>query len=251
MTQQKHELLVDYLDKKLNPAELSEVELMIQQDEPAASELEYLKLAVDTVRLNAINGKVQAVRQSMDIANKDTSTTGHGIVRSMYKTTLRIAVILVILFSSAVLYKYISVSNQSLYKNQFIPYEMSNMRGSEDRNPVAEAYQNKNWNLVVESFNAEKIKSNKTVFMAAMAEMQLKHYSQAGTLFQNILSNNSDDSSFREEAEYYCALVYLMDQKESAGIAMINKIKADPSHRYFPLASKISGIDLKIIDLKK
>ena len=32
MTQQKHELLVDYLDKKLNPAEMSEVELMIQQD---------------------------------------------------------------------------------------------------------------------------------------------------------------------------------------------------------------------------
>jgi hypothetical protein len=32
---------------------------------------------------------------------------------------------------------------------------------------------------------------------------------------------------------------------------MINKIKSNPGHTYYPLVTKISPIDLKIIELKK
>jgi hypothetical protein len=251
MKQPKNELLVDYLDEKLSPEERSEIENMVQQDTGTASDLEYLKLAIETVRLNAINKKVIAVRRSLNTTINEQAPKSHVIVRQMYRTGLRIAAILVLLFGSAALYKYISVSNQSVYKNQFIPYELSNMRGSEDHNPEADAYRNKNWNLVIELYGNDKIKSNKSNFLAAMAELQLSHYTQAEILFQNVLDSESKDSSFQEDAEYYCALTYLMDHRESKGIGMLNKIKADTSHRYYPLASGISGVDLKIIELKK
>lgn len=251
MKQPKNELLIDYLDEKLSPEERTEVELTIQQNSSAAEDLEYLKLAVETVRLNAISRKVIAVRQSLKSTKSEPASAGHAVVRHMFKTGLRIAAVLVLLFSSAVLYKYISVSNESLYKNQFIPYDLSNTRGSEVRNPEAEAYNNKNWNLVIELNNAEKVKSNKSNFLSAMSELQLSHYTEAEILFQNVLNNISKDNSFQEEAEYYCALAYLMDHKEAKGIGMLNKIKSDTSHRYYPLASKISSIDMKIIDLKK
>src|SRR5664279_1465351 len=125
MEQPKYELLVDYLDENLGPKEKSGIEDAINQDTITASELKYLKLAIETVRLKALNEKVYAVRNSMKEARIEQPSSEHVVVRHMYKTGLRIAAILVLLLSSAVLYKYLSVSNQSLYKNQFIPYDLS------------------------------------------------------------------------------------------------------------------------------
>jgi hypothetical protein len=251
MEQSKYQLLIDYLDSNLSPEQQSEVANSIQQDKNSVSELGYLKLAVETVRLNAIKEKVFAVRSSLGETKIEQPAAGHVVVRNMYKTSLRIAAISILLLGSAVLYKYMSVTSQSVYNNQFIPYDVSNTRGAEDRNPELEAYSSKNWNFVVDLNNAETVKSNKSNFLAAMAEMQLNQYSAAVKLFQNILNNRSENNAYQDEAEYYCALAYLMDHKVSEGIGMLNKIKSDTSHRYYPLVSKISGIDLKIIDLKK
>jgi len=251
MKQPKSDLLVDYLDEKLSPEERSEIEYMVQHDTNAANDLAYLKLAIETVRLNAIARKVITVRQSLNATTYALPPTKPVAVRHMFRTNLRIAAVFVLLFCSAVLYKYISVSNQSVYKNQFIPYELSNMRGTENRNPEAEAYRNKNWNLVIDLYGNDKVKSNKSNFLAAMSELQLSHYTEAEILFQKVLNNASENNSFQEEAEYYCALAYLMNHKEAKGIGMLNKIKSDTSHRYYPMVSKISGIDLKIIELKK
>jgi len=251
MKQPISELLIDYMDEKLSPAEKSELEQLIQHDKEVAGDLGYLKLAIETVRLKAISGKVTAVRQSLNESKKDQSSKEHVGIRYMYKTGLRIAAIFVILIGSAILYKYITVSNQSVYRNQFIPFELSNMRGSEDRNPESEAYRNKNWSLVIDLYGREKVKSDKSSFLAAVAELQLTHYAEAEMLFQNLVNNTSENNAFREDAEYYCALAYLMDHQENKAIGMLNKIKADTSHRYYPLASRISGIDLKIIEMKK
>ncbi len=86
-----------------------------------------------------------------------------------------------------------------------------------------------------------------------MAEMQLNHFPQAVNLFENILNTNgkTGDSSFQEESEYYLSLAYLMNHEENKSILLLDKIKADTSHTYYPLASKLSSIDLKIIELKK
>ncbi len=46
------------------------------------TEAEYLKLAIDTIRLNAINEKVSAVRRSLE--NKPEKA----LVRSIYRTSL-------------------------------------------------------------------------------------------------------------------------------------------------------------------
>jgi hypothetical protein len=251
MEHPKYQLLIDYLDGNLNEEENSEVAQSIQHDVNTASEVEYLKLAIETVRLNAIKDKVFSVRYSLKETRINQPSAGHSLVRHLYKTSFRIAAIFLLLLASAILYKYISVTNQSVYKNQFVPYDLSNTRGADERNPESDAYNSKNWNLVVELNNAAPVKSNKSNFLAAMADMQLNHFSNAAELFQNILNNRTESNSYQEEAEYYCALAFLMEQKVSSATAILNKIKSDTSHRYYPLASKISGIDLKIIDLKK
>ena len=251
--QPNNEILIDYLDHQLNQEDADLVESKVQNDKSLAGELQYLKLAIDMVRLDAINEKVFAIRQSLGNTSTITEKPARAIVRSMYKMSMRVAAIFILLFGIAVLYKYVSVSSLSVYERQFTGYELSNTRGQESRDAEVEAYRNKNWNEVIAIYQSENNKSNKSGFLAAMAEMQLNHFPKAITLFENILNTNSKtgDNSFQEEAEYYLSLAYLMNHEENKSILILDKIKSDTSHTYYPLASKLSAIDLKIIELKK
>jgi hypothetical protein len=246
-----NQILIDYLDNQLSTEEAVQVENMVKKDIRVASELAYLKLALETVRLDAINEKVSAMRQSYNKAENGAENPAPAIIRSMYKISMRIAAIIVLFIGIAIIYKYISVDSLAVYNKQFTGYELSNTRGQEIHDAEVEAYQNKNWNGVIAVYNAENNQSNRSVFLAAMAEMQLNQFPQAVTLFENILNTKSGDNSFLEEAEYYVSLAYLMNHEENKSIQMLDKIKADTGHTYYPLVSKMSRIDLKIIELKK
>ncbi len=244
------EILIDYLDHLLNQQDTDQVEIMIQNDKSLVDELQYLNMAIDTIRLNTINDKVLAIRRSLSNPSVLTDKPANNGIRSIYKMSMRIAAAFILLVGMAFLYKYLTVSNLSVYEKQFNVYELSNLRGQGSRDAEAEAYVNKNWGEVLNVFQKGNNKSNEPVFLAAMAEMQLNNFPQSVTLFENIL-NNTGDSSYREETEYYLSLAYLMNHEVNKSIRLINKIKADTSHTYYPLALKLSSIDLKIIELKK
>lgn len=94
------------------------------------------------------------------------------------------------------------------------------------------------------------VKTNKSRFLAGVAEMELKQYPAAVELFQSIMDNKTDDS-FHDEAQYYAALAYLANHQTYQALELINQIKANPEHKYYPLAHNMSLIDLKIMELKK
>ncbi len=207
-------------------------------------ENEYLNLTIDTIRLNAINEKVSAARRSFE--NKPEKA----IVRSIYRTSLRIAAILVLIIGSASIYKYMSVNDRSLYDKQFVSFELTNTRGEQNPESETEAYRSGNWNEVVKIYQAGNNKSNKNVFLAAMSEMQLNHFQKAVKLFEELVQTKSDDHSFRDETDYYLSLAYLMNHQELKAMDLINKMKAETNHTYNPMVSGISNIDMKIIELK-
>jgi hypothetical protein len=251
MSKTTNEILIDYLDGEMSPEDISEIEKKIEQDSTFASDLEYLKLAIDTVRLNAIKEKVSIVRETHPTGQPSTRQTGQGAILKMYKTALRIAAVLIFLLGSTFMYKLVTVTNQSVYNRQFIPFDLTNTRSAHNQDALADAFLNKNWNEVISIYQTGNENNNKSRFLAAMAELELNQYSKAEDLFEIILSPTSSDSSFREEAEYYLSLTYLMTHKERNGIALLNKIKADKNHPYYPLASRFSIIDREIIELKK
>ena len=208
------------------------------------NDAKYEELAIDTIRLNAINQKVSKVRQSLETKPEKA------VVRSMYRTALRIAAVFVLVLGSASVYKYAATNDQSVYNKLFVNYELTNTRGEQSRENETEAYKNGNWNEVVHIYHSENNKSVKNTFLAAMSEMQLNHFPQAISLFEGILSAKSNDQAFREETEYYLSLAYLMDHQELKGMQLMNKIKSDKNHTYYPMANKLSDIDMKIIELK-
>jgi hypothetical protein len=244
-----NEKLIDYLDKLLDQEKSADLESTLQKDPAIAQEHQYLLLAVDTIRLDAINQKVLSVRHSFEnttVANKPTPA----VVRNFYTIGLRIAASIIVLLGISILYKYASVTSHSVYEKQFMAYELSNSRGQYTHNAEEESYQNKKWNEVISIYQSTINPSNKQTFLAAMADMQLNHFPQAVSLFENILNAKSGDNTYQEEAEYYSFLAYLMNHEEMKAIQMINKIKSNPNHTYYPFVSGISNIDLKVIELK-
>lgn len=247
------EILVDYLDQVLSTENSSRVAAQLKENPQAAMEMQYLQMAIDTVRRDSIAKQVSTIRQSYENNQILTAKKTPATVRRFYTVSLRIAALFIFLVGVTFLYKYISVSSQSLYEKQFTGYELSNSRGQTNADILTEAYQNKNWKEVEALYRNESVTSNKSSFLAAMAEMQQNRFSQAVTIFENLLVSiqRTGDDSFREETEYYLSLSYLMNHQVNKGIALIQKIKQDPTHTYYPLVSKMSSIDLKIIELKK
>lgn len=244
-----NEKLIDYLDKQLNQEESAQMESALQSDIDLNREFMYLNLAIDTVRLDAINQKVSLVRQLQE-NGQIVAKPAPAILRDMYKISLRAAAIIVLFLSVTAIYKYASVSNESFFNKQFSGYELSNSRGQESHAAETDAYQNNRWNEVISIYKAEANPSNQQSFLAAMAEMQLKHFQNAITIFENILNSKSGDTAYVEESEFYISLAYLMNHDGTKAMHMINKIKTSPTHTYYPIVSKFSSIDLKIIELK-
>ena len=247
--QTDNEKLIDYLDKRLNQEESAQMETALQKDSDLNREFIYLNFAIDTVRLNAISQQVASIRQLTE-KEQIVAKPAPGILRNMYKISLRAAAVIVLFLCVASIYKYVSVSNRTFYEKQFSGYELSTSRGQDSHDAEADAYQNNKWNEVISIYNAESNKSNQQSFLAAMAEMQLKHYQNAITIFENLLNSKSGNTTYMEESEYYLSLAYLMNNDGERAIRLIDKIKANPNHTYYPIVSKFSSIDLKIIELK-
>jgi hypothetical protein len=244
-----NEKLIDYLDRQLNQEESVGVESALKLDKDLDKEWLYLNLAIDTVRLDAINQKVTSIRQ-LQVKNETSEKPEPAVIHNIYKISFRVAAIIVLFICVASVYKYGSVSNQSFYNKQFTGYELSNRRGQEAHNEEVDAYRNNNWNEVVSNFKAGENKSNQRSFLAAMAEMHLNHFPDAISIFENIIFTKSADKDYVEESEYYLSLAYLMNHQGAKAIQIINKIKSNPNHLYYPIVSKYASIDLKIIELK-
>lgn len=243
-----NEILIDYMDGQLSAEEISQLETRLSKETELAGEWQYLQMAVETVRLQAIRNQVSVVRsQALQVTEKPNT----GILRSMYKSSLRIAAAIICLMGVALLFKYITVTSHSIFDKEFMTYELNSQRGETPVDAEVDAYQKKNWQEVIRSFSKVNSQNNKGFFLAGAAQMELHNFSQAIPLFEHVLTNNTGDSGFREESEYYLSLAYLRVHKESKAIAIWEKIKADPNHNYYPLVSRLSPIDMKIIELKR
>lgn len=252
MSQANELLLIDYLDKNLSPEETVQVESLIRSDKPAAESWEYLKMAVEAVQLSAIREQVQVVRKSVRALPVAETNTSGALIRNMYKTGLRIAAVLILLMGVSLFYKYGTVTNDSVYHQYFTDYNLNTSRGEGARNSMDEAYRNKNWNGVIAAFSQESAKTNKSWFLAGMAELELQNYTAAVGYFENIIAVNakSGDQYFQDEAEYYLALSYLMNKQTDKGVSLLHKIGENKNQTYYPLVRQISSTDLKIIELK-
>lgn len=172
--------------------------------------------------------------------------------RSIFEYRLRIVLGLVFLLGIAAVYKYHSVNARSIAAQYDISYELNTTRGAGSPDTLEEAFKNKDWNKVVRLYNHEATKTAKYFFLAGIADLNLKQYPVAIEQFEGVLAENAKNhnSYFKDEAEYFLAFSYLMNDESGKALQLLAKIKQNKDHMYFPLTNELSSVDLKILAMK-
>ena len=265
MTPEETRALVDHLDENLAGSSLDRLERLIAEDPEAAQEWYYLNLAVDAVKDHGLYEEVSAIRESWKMEETTgtlyqvaapqlpTAKGSGGIVRSFNRYGLRAAAIILVVMSSTLLYKYLSVSSASLYDRYYSGYAMNTARGSGSEQPIEQAFNAKDWNTVISLAATAKEKDNQTEFLAGMASLEEKRYDDAITHFEQIIAVNTHAGTdvYQDEAEYYLAISWLADKKVNRAMPILEKIKADPHHQYHDKVAKMSFFDLRLAQYKE
>lgn len=255
MSLSNEQILIDYLDNRLEGADRLEAEQLIRANAAAAQEMEALQFSVELIREAAVLDQVQEVRKTFHATAKVVTLQkkeNGAVVRSFSKNALRIAAMVLVLLGAASVYKYSVTSTSSVYEQNFASFELATSRGSNNDGELEKAYRNKNWTAVESIVAGQKDRTQKSWFLAGMAEMELKNYEKAIVSFDTVLQLNQKNTEpyFQDEAEYYLALSHLGAKQPEQAVAILKKIRSDKDHLFYKKASAIPAIDLKVLDIK-
>jgi len=255
MSHSKEEILIDYLDNRLEGAERLEAEQLIREDATAAQEMENLLFSVNLIREAALLEQVMDVRKEFSSGAKVVpfqKKEGGAVVRSFSKNFLRIAAMVLLLLGAGGVYKYSATTSSSVYNENFASFDLETSRGANNDGELEKAYRSQNWTSVKNIFSTQKEKTIKSWFLAGMADMELKNYATAIGSFKEVINQNKNsDAYYQDEAEYYLALAYLGANQSGEGLALLKKIRNDKDHLYYKKARAIPALDLKMLELKK
>lgn len=283
MSLQKTNALIDHLDESfiasqehslehVSPEASANMQRLIAEDEETAREWFYLRLAVDSVQDAGLHAQVSAVRKQWeaqsDITPETLSTTGDqpsattaastsdkssSGVRQLYRNMMRVAACAILLAGGACIFKYVRLSSSSLYSEYYTPYELSNTRGISSDDAIERAYTARNFSEVLALFSSGKERSNKTDFLAGLADLELKKFNDAIAHFEQIIASNSHSGGdyFEDEAEYYLAISWLAKNKVNEALPILEKIRGNKDHLYHDKVKKMSFTDLRLVQYKE
>lgn len=274
MTPEENRKLIDHLDESRIGRPSPSLEQLIDQDPQAAQEWYYLNLAVDAVRNTGLHEQVAFIKESLRKEQNAPAKPGYteqyiavpanqatrriekpsgAIIRKIGRYSLRAAAFILVICSSTVLYKYLTISSSSLYERYFGTYNLNTSRGETTESPIVQAYNTKDWNKVLSLAGTPGAKDNQVEFLAGMADLQLNRCSDAITHFEQVIAANAQASTdfYQDEAEYYLAISWLACKKVNQAMPILEKIKADPHHQYHQKVAEMSFFDLRLAQYKE
>jgi len=249
---EQQQVLIDHLDKSLQGEGSPEMELQISNDPEAAREWNYLLLAVDAIQEAGLQEQVVTIKNEWKAQQTTMVKPTGGIVRQISRNMAKIAAILVLVAGGAAFYKYVTISSGSLYNKYYSSYDLNTSRGAGNADAVEKAYQAKDWHAVLSAFNATK-RDNKMDFLAGVADLELKKYDDAIEHFEQVIAVNAQSGSdyFQDEAQYYLAISWLAKDKVNEALPILEKIRANKGHLFHDKVSKMSFLDLRLVQYKE
>jgi len=261
------EQLIDHLDNTRLNRGADDIENQPDADPETIREWSQLRLAVEGIRQAGLYEQIKSVKTEWlatrpftaqgDATRPATATPAiqpaGAILRSITRTTVRVAACLVILGGGAAIYKYTMTDSAGIFAQYCSTYDLNTSRGATaPADEMDEAYKNKNWTAVTELFKKKSPKTNKTYFLAGMADLESKKYDDAIGMFQQVMAANSQSGSdyFEDEAEFYLAMSWLARNDVKEAMPLLDKIRADKNHLYHDVVVKMSTLDLRIAGYK-
>ena len=233
------ELLTKYLDGELQGEQLKNLELRIKEDNNLQRELEDLKISMEAIKSYGLYKKVSSIHSDMMKEFNHQALPRIGSTNKFVRNSLKIAATIFIISGSVLLYQYITLSSQSLFRNNFQAYTLHENRGNETESPLEQQYKLTKYYTVTELFQRLPTKTIQDYFIAGNAYLQQDNPAEAAKCFLSVLEINKIQQThlYEDDAEYYLAMSYLENNEPSKAVHLFEKIHADKSHLYH---SKVS-----------
>ncbi|HXB90737.1 MAG TPA: hypothetical protein VNU72_00545 [Puia sp.] len=255
--------LIDHLDARIHGNGSPEMEKLINEDPETAREWYHLQEASEALQHTGLYEQVGHVKAEWKASphafQANTTSTEQGarpnngaVVRTLYRNVLRAAACIFIISGGATLYKYSSTNPTNFYSKYYTSYNLNASRGVGAEDVQEQAYTDKNWANVIDLFDKSKDKTNKSYFLAGMADLELKKYDDAIGKFQHIIAANalSGGDYFQDEAEFYLAMSWLGRGDANEALPLLEKIRDNPRHSYHNVVVKMSTLDIRILEYK-
>lgn len=228
------EQLVQLLDGELTGDKLEYVQQQLDANAAFREEYEQLKAARQAVLLHGVSQKLKGLHQEMMQELTPALPARKAPVVGMFRPLLRIAAILVLLAGAAIVYLYYAVNPASVFDSQYSAYSIPAARSTNAPAPLAEAFEQKNYQQVISTYKGLAAPGAEESFLAGSAYLQLNQAQEAVKAFESVLAINARDHSFiyADETDYYLALAYLKTGAIPQALERFEKIEKDPSHPY-------------------
>lgn len=236
------ELIEAYFNKTLTMAEAEQFEMRIKADADFAEKVDDYKDIIGGIKLKGREDfQLEVAAWETAIEN---STNRKKTIHWKYYRALAAGIVLFVL---AGLYFFIprsSKNNQELFQDYFVPYEdVMSVRGDDELNGAFEFYTKGNYENTIPLFKSYLLKhpdDANVLFYEGISELALGDTNQAVHSLEQVTKLKS---IFKEQAEWYLALAYLLANKTDQAIALLKNIAAQPEHDY---QSKANDLLLKL-----
>ena len=229
------ELLIQYLDGDLQSEARLQLEAALEIDPVARQQLELLKVSRSAIKHYGLRQKVGNIHASK-MKELNTSTVLQQPIKMFFGTVLKVAAILLVFLSSAVLYQYTTLTSNGLYQQAYQPFKTGTVRGGINSNSKVESLYNQGlYKLSIDSFNRLNQPRPQDYFIVANAYMQLRSPAEAISNLDQLLAANrhNNTSILNDDAEYYLAMSYLQSNQPRLALPLLQKIHSDKKHLYY------------------
>lgn len=228
------ELLTKYLDGELKGEQLENLELRIKEDDNLQQELEDLKISMEAIKSYGLYKKVSSIHLDMMKEFRQQPLPQIGRANIFIKNTLKIAAAIFIILGSTLLYQYITLSPQSLFRDNFQAFTLHENRGNEIGSPLEQQYKLANYPQVIKLFQQLSAKTIQDYFIAGNSYLKRDNPAEAAKCFLSVGEINKTQQShlYEDDAEYYLAMSYLENNEPTKAFPIFEKIHADKSHLY-------------------
>ena len=249
------EMLIRYMDGELDEQQKEATEKMLQGDAALQEQYQYLLAAKKAIRTQGLKQRVAAIHGEYMQEAKGEEKVPASVVKStpFFTTFMRIAAIFIVAVLGYGAYQYATTTNQVVYDENYISYQLPVNRGSDNGDNVDALYNAGNYNGVINAFNAKGSKNQKDYFVAAQAYLQLNNANAAIDAFKQVqdLNSKSSEKYFEQETDYYLTLAYIKAGKIDDAEKLLNKIESNKQHLFYNKAKDISHTKLMMLKWKE
>lgn len=165
---------------------------------------------------------------------------------------LKVAAIVTGIFIGIVAFFAATTSPKSIYNSLSQEYhvQINRAEGTQEISLIVQAFNNKNFDLVVTEFRKLLNPDARELFLGGYALLQTNNYSAASNAFTQILTRNSNSTErlYQDEAEYYLVLSSVKEKRFDIAYKYADVIYNDKYHTYNNKISRWLLLKLKWLD---